>query len=306
MMIFSGNSNQKLAEKIARILNLPLNVPEKFIFPDGEERIRILGKVVGEDVFLVAPLTPPVNEYIIETSFIVDGLKRSGASKVHLISPYLGYQRQDHIFRDGEAVSLEAVIKMLEAVGVDAIMAFDFHSIKIPEMFRIPVTHLSAMPLFAKTIFDLHFSKENTVLVSPDMGGIRRIKQFSKLLRDIPYATILKERDLATGSVFATSLELPNGLKELEGRDVIILDDMISGGGTMVKAVELLKANNAGKAYVFVTHAVFSQNAPVLLQESPIEKVFITDSVLVTKDKQFPKLEVLTISNIIAEEIKAP
>ncbi len=303
MKIYSGSANQKLAELIAKELHVPLYLPEKFIFPDREERIRVLERVVDEEIVLIQPLTPPVNEHIIEASFLVDALKRSGAKTVFLITPYLGYQRQDHIFRDGEAVSLDVVIKILEVVGVDKILMFELHSIKIPELFNIPVVHLSALPIFAKEINRLGFNDGNSVLISPDMGGIRRIKQLSEILNDMPYVSIEKDRDLATGGIEAKEIKGAQNI-QLAGKRGIIVDDMISGGGTMVKASGLLKKNGIGDIYIFATHAIFSQNAPILLQESIAEKVFITDTVFVNKNKHFPKLEVLSVAPLIAEEIK--
>lgn len=302
MKLYSGSSNRKLAEKIGRDVKENVFLPEKFIFPDGEERIRILESVVEEDIVLVQSLIPPVNEMLIETAFIVDALKRSGANRVFLVTPYLGYQRQDHVFRDGEAVSLEVVIKILEGVGVDQVLVFDLHSIKIPELFHIPVVHLSALTLFANKIKSLGFDGENTVLISPDMGGIRRIRILSELLGDMPYASIEKDRDLATGGVEAKEISMSNHL-HLSGKRAIIVDDMISSGGTMIKASDLLMKHGVTEIIIFVTHALFSQNAPVLLQEAPVQWVYVTDTVLIPKDKKFPKLETLSISQMIANEL---
>lgn len=304
MKIFSGTANQKLGEKIARELKLPLSLPEKFVFPDGEERIRILERVVDEEIILVQPLSPPVNENLIELCFIVDALKRSGAKKVFAVISYLGYQRQDRVFRGGEAVSLMVIIKILESVGIDKILTFDLHSIKIPQFFKIPVVHLSALSLFAQKIKEIFETDYDLVLVSPDMGGVRRVKIFSRMLNDLSWAAIEKERDLATGAVKVEKINLGPGLRSLKNKTAVIIDDMVSGGGTGVKAAELLKKEGVEKIFVFVTHPVFSQNAPVLLQAAPIEKIYVTDTILISKDKQFPKLEILSVAEIITKEIK--
>jgi len=138
MKIFSGSSNKPLAEKIVKSLNTLISPLEIDIFPDGEKRVRVVDKVVGEDAVVVQSTSPNPNDCYMELFFIVDALKRSGAKSVTAVVPYLGYQRQDHVFRDGEAVSLEVVIETLQAVGMDRLITFDLHSIKIPELFSLP------------------------------------------------------------------------------------------------------------------------------------------------------------------------
>ncbi len=302
MKIFSGTANPKLAEKLAKELKLPLFLPEKFVFPDGEERIRILERVVDEIIVLVQPLSPPVNENLIELCLIVDALKRSGAKKILAIVPYLGYQRQNRVFRSGEAVSLIVVVKILESVGIDKILTFDLHSIKIPQFFKIPVVHLSALPLFAEKIKTEDLNKVGSFLVSPDMGGVRRVKILSGMLNDLPWVAIEKERDLATGKIQVGKINLGPGLKSLKKKTAIIVDDMISGGGTIVKAVEFLKKEGVAQIFAFVTHPVFSQNAAALLQKTGIERIYVTDTVFVPKEKRFSRLEILSVTKMIADE----
>lgn len=274
-----------------------LSPVEIFIFPDGERRVRILEDVVEEDTVVVQPTSTPVDSNYMELFFLAEGLKRSGARSVTAVIPYFGYQRQDHIFRDGESVSLEVVIKMLEAIGVDRVISCDFHSIKIPELFRIEVTHLSGLKLFAQKIRENKWLHDS-VLVTPDMGGIRRIKQISEMLDNMPYATIQKDRDLETGNVEAVAIE-----GELAKR-AIIVDDMISSGGTMIKAAELLEKKGVTETIICATHAVFSQEAPELLEASVVEKVFVTDSVYVPENKAFSKLHILSISELVAQSLK--
>lgn len=304
MKIFSGTANPKLGKQLARQLKLSLFLPEKFIFPDGEERIRILEKVVDEEVVVVQSLCPPVNENLIELCFIVDALKRSGAKKILAVIPYLGYQRQNRVFRSGEAVSLVVVVKILESVGIDKILTFDLHSIKIPQFFKIPIIHLSALPLFAEKIKAEDLDKVDSFLASPDMGGIRRVQILSRLLNDLPWAAIEKERDLATGSLKVGKINLSSRLKSIKGKKAIIVDDMISGGGTIIKAAQLLKKEGAAQIFAFVTHPVFSQNGSALLQKAGIERIYVADTVFVPKKKQFPHLEILSVANLITEEIR--
>src|SRR3990167_4703863 len=172
MKIFSGSSNKPLAQNLAKALKIRLSKLEIHIFPDGEKRIRVIDKVVDEDCVVVQSASTYADINYMELFFIVDGLKRSGAKSVTAVVPFLGYQRQDHVFREGEAVSLEVIIKTLEAVGMNKLITFDLHSIKIPELFKIPIVHLSALPIFAEKIKELFSDFEGCVLISPDMGGI--------------------------------------------------------------------------------------------------------------------------------------
>ncbi len=299
MKVISGSSNKLLAEKIAKELNTKLTAVEIFVFPDKERRVRVLENVLDKDCVVIQSTNTPADQNYMELFFLVDSLKRSGAKSVTSVITYLGYQRQDHVFREGEAVSLKVVVETLEAVGVDKIITVDLHSIKIPEFFNIPIVHLSALSLFAEKIKELEKDLKKVVLVSPDMGGIRRIKILSKLLNNTSFATIEKDRDLATGIVSSKKME-----GNVNGKTAMIVDDMISTGKTIVQAAKLLREKGAEKIFVFATHPVFSNDAKGNLEESLVEKVFVTDSVYVSKEKMFSKLEVLSIAKIIVENLK--
>ena len=305
MKIFSGSTNLPLSEKNAKHLDLELSPIEQFVFPDGERRIKLNDNVVEEDTVVIQSTATPVDQNYIELFLIIDALKRSGAKSVTAVIPYLGYQRQDHIFRDGESVSLQVMIKLLESMKVDKVVVLDLHSIKIPEFFHVPLVHLSALPLFAEKIKKDSF--ENAVLVSPDMGGLRRIKELSELLDGLPWIATIKDRDLNTGEIDIEQIDYADsGLKDadLKGKKAIIIDDMISSGGTIIKSAELLKEKGVSEVYVFITHAIFSDHATKHLQESVIDKVFVTDTVYIPDSKVFPKLEILSVSKMIAEELK--
>lgn len=298
MKIFSGSSNKPLAGKIAKLLKKELSQLEIHIFPDQEKRVRVLEKVLGEDAVIVQSTSTDADKNYIELFFIADALRRSGVKTVIVVIPYLGYQRQDHLFREGEAVSIDVIVKMLKVVGVDKVITLDLHSTRIPEIFNIRIVHLSALSIFAEKIKEDHLDGDDTVLVSPDRGGIRRIKILSSMLKDMPCAIIEKNRDLARGSISMSKVE---GVIK---RKAIIADDMISTGATIVKAADLLSKKGAKEIFVFATHPVFSGNAPKLLQESRVEKVFVTDTIDVSKNKLFPKLEVLSVAEIIAKSIQ--
>lgn len=300
MKILAGKSNKELAKKIAEKIPADILSVEFHSFSDGEERVRIEKSVLGEDVLVVQSTAGRVNDYYMELFFLVDAAHRSGAKTVTLLIPYLGYQRQDHVFRDGEAVSLDVIARIFESLKVDKIITFDLHSIKIPEEFRIPISHLSALPLFAEKIKKMvngQLSIVNCCLVSPDMGGIRRIKILAELL-NLPYISIEKNRDLKTGEV---KVEKINGNVT---KTAIIVDDMISTGRTIISAANLLLEKGAEEIYVFATHPVFSGGAAKLLEDSKVEKVFVTDTIEVPEEKKFPKLEIISVAEIVAKELK--
>ena len=299
MKIFSGNSNKKLASKIASKLELELSPVEIFVFPDGEKRIRIQEKVLDEDCVVIQSASIPPDENYMELFIMIDALKRSGAKSVKAIIPYLGYQRQDHVFREGEAVSLEVIAEILKAVGMTEAYSFDLHSPKIPDVFSVPLHHLSALPLFAERI-KKDFNLDEIVLVSPDMGGIRRIKQISEMLGNIPFATVTKNRDLASGEINDSDLD-----GDVRDKTAIIVDDMISTGKTMVEAAEMLIENGAVKVFVFATHPVLARDSAKLLQHSRIERIFATDTIDVPSYSLFPKLEIISIADLAAEALKS-
>ncbi|MBI2034819.1 MAG: ribose-phosphate pyrophosphokinase [Candidatus Levybacteria bacterium] len=298
MKIFSGASNKPLAEKVAKLLNMSLSPIEHHTFPDGEQRVRLEEGVVGEDTVVIQPTGIPIDINYIELFFTIDALKRSGAKSVTVVIPYLGYERQDHVFRSGEARSLEVVIRTMENIGVDKFIAFDLHSIKTVEIFKEPITHLSALSLFANIIKDKQLIDAETVLVSPDMGGVRRVRMLSDMLRTVSVASIEKNRDLETGKITASVIH-GNVM-----RRAIIIDDMISSGQTIAQAVTMLRERGTKEVWVFATHAVFSQNASTLLEKVEVEKIYVTDTLIVPENKRFRNLEILSVADMIAEQFK--
>ncbi len=298
MKIFSGNSNLPLAQKIADELRLELSPIEHHTFPDGERRVKLEISVVGEDCVLINPTNPPVDQNLMELCFIADAMKGSGAKSVTAVVPYLGYQRQDHIFRTGEARSLEVVINMIEVSGVTRFIGVDFHSIKIPELFKIDATHLSALPLFAEKIKEITSDFQNSCIVSPDMGGLRR----TGLLKDelgveMEVVAVEKNRDTKSGDISASGIH--GNVKDT----CFIVDDMISSGKTLIQCMQELKEAGGKKFYIFATHGVFSKDAHETLQNSDAEKVFITDSIEIKPEKQFEKLEILSLAPLIANSL---
>lgn len=296
MKLFAGTANKPLASAVAEKLGISSFPIDIFTFPDGERRLRIEEPVAGKEAIVVQPTSPPVDSNYFELYFTIDALKRKGAALITAVVPYLGYQRQDHLFREGEARSLAVVVALLEKAGADRIITCELHSVKIEELFSVPFAHISALSLFAKKIQTL--GTEDATLVSPDMGGIRRIRILSEILDNMPYATIVKNRDLATGHVSSESIE--GSVKST----AYIVDDMIGTGGTIAAAVSLLKRKGAVKIYVFSTHPVFSGEATSILSNKDIERVFVTDTILVPNEKKFATLDILSVADLIAEAIK--
>lgn len=303
MKLFSGSANRPLTEGVAKSLNLPLSLIDVHIFPDGERRIRIHDKVMDKKTVVLQSAATPVDTNYMELFFIVDALKRSHAKEITAVVPYFGYQRQDHVFREGEAVSLEVVINILESVGVDRLVSVDMHSPAIPGLFHIPVAHLSALPIFAHEIKKQKWQSKDTILVSPDSGGVKRVEKLSQLLDNMTYTSVEKNRDRATGAITMENIDEIS----IEGKKrAILVDDMISSANTIIMSATLLQMQGIEEVIVFATHPIFSVDAPSKLQNSFIKKVYVTDSVAVSEDKLFPKLEILSLADMIARELQHP
>lgn len=299
-MVFYGDpDNIGLSENVAKALGVELFYPEIDVFADGEKRVRVAEDVVGENVLILKSLFTPVDDNVIKLAFTVDAAKRSGAEQVVALVPYLGYSRGDHVFRSGEAVSLEVVIRILQVNGVDKIAFVDPHSIKIPEMFSIPATSLSALTLFADRIREIEPDTSTITLVSPDMGGIRRIKILSELLDNANYACINKDRDLKTGTISMSGTE-----GEFQGT-CFVVDDMIATGGTIVQAATYLKKEKGiTDVYLVATHPLMYGKAVSLLKESEVKGVIVMDTVDIPIEKQFSKLEVISCAPLLATYVQ--
>ncbi len=297
MIVCGDILNRGLSEKLAKQTGLELFYPDIKVFADGERRVRFEKEVLDETVLVIKSHGIPTDSNILENLFLLDALKRSGATKLIGVIPYLGYMRADHMFRTGEAVPLEVVIAALQTNHLDEIIIIDPHSIKIPELFKIPVHNLSAIPIFAKKIKELQSNNGEISIVSPDMGGIRRLDLLSEELGGVNKVIINKDRDLESGSI---NVRISEG--EVRGT-CFVVDDMISTGKTIVDSVDVLLESGAEEVYIMATHPVFAPGAADLLKKSKAKKVFVTDSIEVPKEKNFEKLGVLSIADLVAREI---
>src|SRR3989344_3781781 len=327
MIIVGDPQNKSLSESIAQKLKIELIYPEITVFPDSEQRGRIPGDVSGQRVYLLKSIVPPVDSAVMQLTFLVDALNKNGADKVIGIIPYIPYMRADHMFRTGEAVPLEVVISMIQDSKLNEIIMIDPHSIKIPQMFKIPVHDLSALPMFAQKIKEIvgtrgpvaphpHPTSSHSLralvggpplratprhdftIVSPDMGGIRRLKLLDKLLGGVNQVVINKDRNYESGEVRVAEYE-----GAIRGK-CFIVDDIISTGKTVVQAIDTLAQGGASGVYVFATHPVLSENASELLSNSKARKIYVTDSIPIHPEKKFDKLEVLSIADLASDQIK--
>ncbi len=299
MIFFGDDQNKSLSEGIGKNLAVTPIYAEITVFSDGERRVRLAEKVLDQDVVFLktASVTPNIDSQVIETAFLIDALKRSGAKSITGIMPHFPYGRGDHLFGDGESVPLEVVIHTFESAGLTRIVFVDPHTIRMQEMFKIKVVNISALSLLATKIQDLGFDPKDSVLVSPDMGGLRRVKALSEHLNNAPFISLEKERDHVTGKVKMEKLE------EEVASNCYLIDDEIASGGTIITALSELKKQGAKKVFVMATHPVFSGKATEVLQNSFAEKVIVSDSIPVTRGERFKKLEVLTLSDIISKQL---
>ncbi len=296
-MLFVGDLNNRgLSDALGKLLGVDVIYPDRHVFDDGEQRVRFEASVLDADVYVLKSTSDPVDSNSLELLFTLDALKRSGAKKVTAIIPYLGYSRADHVFREGEAVALEVVIKSMEANGLDEVIIIDPHTIRISEMFQIPCNLESALPVFAEKIKELDLDGDKISIVSPDMGGIRRVKQLSGMISGSTYAAINKNRDLGSGKIESTHVS------EGELREIcIITDDIISTGGTIVNAVNLCLSQGGRDVYVFATQPVFSDDAHKKLENCKAKKIYVTDAIAISQEKKFENLEILSLAPHLAK-----
>jgi len=292
--LISGTSNKPLAQKVAKLLKLKLIKTEIQRFPNNELRIRVLEKLKNKNVFILKTLNGNVDDYIIELGLLADASHRLGAKKITAIIPFLGYSPQDKIFREGESLSSQVVIKMLEASDIDEFVVFDIHSELVLKMFTKKVHHLSAMPVFID--YFKNKIKNNSCSVALDKGALDRATEFSKKL-NLPLVKFDKFRDRKTGEVTFKKLS-----GDVEGKEVISFDDFVSTGGTRINGSRILKEQGAKKYYDCVTHLIVPETTKKF-EKSNIDKIFITDSISLEKKYKVKKLNIISIAPIIAKFI---
>lgn len=293
---FSGSSNLPLAKKIAAKLKKPLGKLEITRFADSEVRVRIEEEVNNQICFVIASLSNPVDMHLVEFCLIVDALKQNEAGKIIAVLPYFGYARQDKVHRAGEGISARVMAKLVEAVGVNKLITVDLHSEAVASFFNVPAVHLFGLEVFLEEIKKL--KDKNLVIAAPDAGGAKRAQRFAENL-DAELVLIQKKRDLQK----IHTVKVLGLVGSVKGKTVCLVDDVITGGGTILEAAKILKQNGAKKVICFATHADFIEGAKEKLENSLIDRIYVTDTIFVPEEKLFPKLKIISIDNLLVESI---
>jgi len=295
LKLFSGNANRALAEEIATSLGLALGQAEVARFSDGEVFVQIDENVRGADVFILQPTCPPVNDNLMELLVMLDAFKRASAERITAVLPYYGYGRQDRKVQPRVPISAKLAADLIAVAGAQRLLALDLHAGQIQGFFNIPVDHLFAAPVIIDYVAQRGLN--DLVVVSPDAGGVERARAIAKRLR-AGLAIIDKRREGPNVALFMYLIG------EVKGRDVLIIDDMIDTGGTLVQAADALKREGARRILACGVHPVLSGPAMARLEGSPLEEVVVTNSIPLGKDKQHPKITVLSVAPLLAEAIR--
>lgn len=294
--IFSGNSNIPLAEEIASHLGMTLGQGYATTFSNGETRVNIEETVRGCDVYIVQSLSNPVDHHIMELLIMMDAMKRASAGRITAVIPYFAYARQDRKTRPREPISAKLLANLITVAGANRVITMDLHAGQIQGFFDIPVDPLQASPILAEYIKN-NLNLDNSVVVSPDVGGVARARAFASRLH-LPIAIIDKRRPAPNES------EVMYIVGDVKGKTCIVIDDMIDTGGTLVKGADALLEEGAIEVYACATHPVFSGNAIENIKKSHIKKVIVTNTILLDKEQLCDKIEVLSVAKLFAEAIE--
>ena len=297
MKIVSGNSNLPLAKRISTHLGVPLVDATIKKFPDKEIFVEIKENVRGEDVFVIQSTSFPANDHVMELLITIDALKRGSAKRIAAIVPYYGYARQDRKSGPRTPISAKLLANLISIAGANRALMVDLHAGQIQGFFDIPTDNLFAAPVFISDI-KKKFKSENTIIVSPDVGGVVRARAIAKRV-DCDLAIIDKRRERASVS------EVMNIIGEVEGKNCILIDDICDTAGTLTNAATALKNDKAKSVYAYITHGVLSDPAIERIENSPIDKMIITDSILARDDViKSNKIDILSIAPLIGEAIE--
>ena len=294
MKIVACNSNRPLAEAVAAALNLPLTRASVRRFADMEVFVEIHENIRGEDVFVVQSTSYPANDNLMELLITIDALRRASARRITAVIPYFGYARQDRKSGSRTPISAKLVANLITEAGAQRVLTMDLHAGQIQGFFDIPVDNMQAAPLFSRDIKE-RYAGRNVMIVSPDVGGVVRARAIATRL-GCDLAIIDKRRQSVGVS------EVMHVIGEVEGRDCIIVDDIVDSGGTLVNAAKALLENGAKSASVYVTHGVLSGGAVARIASSPVEMMMMTDSILATEAVRLASnVKQLSIAPLIAD-----
>jgi ribose-phosphate pyrophosphokinase len=299
LKIFSGTANQDLAKEVAAFASIPLSNAEIFKFSNDDTFVKIVDNVRGSDVFIIQPTCYPVNDNMMELLIMIDSLRRASSWRITCIIPYYGYARSDKKDQPRVPITAKLVADIITVAGADRVITVDLHADQIQGFFNIPVDHLYSMPIFARHILSMNIDPRELVVVSPDSGGANRARYFAKRL-DCSLAIGDKRR---VGN--DNNAEVLSVIGDVNGRIAILYDDIIDTGGSIAKIAAKLAEQGAKKIYACCVHGVLSGDAVKNIEASPIDTLFITNSIpLDDKKKQCKKIVQLSIAEMLASAIK--
>lgn len=297
--LFSLNSNPKLAEQIAQRVGIPLSKTSISHFADGEIKITIDESIRGCEVYVIQSVSDPVNTNLMELLIMVDALRRASAAKINVVMPYYGYARQDRKARSREPITAKLIANLLEMDQISRLVTIDLHAPQVQGFFDIPVDHLQATSLFTKYIEEQNLG-DDIVVVAPDHAGVNLARKYAERIK-ASIAIIDNRNDEVRER---TEQEVPEYvIGDVKGKTAIIVDDIVDTGVRMNLSAQALKNFGAAKVYGIATHAVLSADAVNTLQNSPLEKMIVTDTIQLPKEKEFPKLIQLSVDDLLKEAI---
>jgi ribose-phosphate pyrophosphokinase len=294
LLVFSGGANPALGQKVCKFLGLDAGKIEISRFPDGEIDMKILEDVRGADVYVVQSTCPPVNENLMELLIMIDCLRRASAERITAVIPYFGYARQDRKAEGRVPISAKLVANIITAAGATRALAVDLHAAQLQGFFDIPMDHLYAAPVLVEYFRQLNI--KDLTIVSPDVGGIKMARAYAKRL-NADLAIVDKRRS------GPAETEVMHIIGDVEGRNIILVDDMISTATSITEAAKHCKKKGAKDIYICGTHAVLAGKAVEKLQKAPVKEVVVTDTIP-TAGKEFANLKVLSIANLLGEAIR--
>lgn len=295
LKIFSLNSNRELAEEIAKEVGIELGKSSVTHFSDGEIQINIEESIRGCHVYVIQSTSNPVNQNLMELLIMIDALKRASAATINIVMPYYGYARQDRKARSREPITAKLVANLIETAGATRMITLDMHAPQIQGFFDIPIDHLNAVRLLSNYFSERHLG-DDLVVVSPDHGGVTRARKMADRLK-APIAIIDKRRPRPNVA------EVMNIVGNVEGKVCIIIDDIIDTAGTITLAAKALREAGATKVYACCSHPVLSGPAMKRIEESPIEKLVVTNSIALPEEKWIDKMEQLSVAALLGEAI---
>lgn len=300
IVIFSLTSSVELTKEICEYLQIPVSKAIVSHFKDGEIMVEPQELVRGRKVYIIQSTSAPVTERLMEVLVCIDACKRSSAGEINLVIPYFGYARQDRKSKPRQPITAKLVADLLEVAGANRVVTIDLHAPQIQGFFRIPIDDLTAIPALSKYFKSKNFKNEETIVVSPDHGGIIRARNFANKL-DVPLAIIDKRRPKPN------MVEAQNVIGDVEGKVCIIVDDIADTAGSLVAGSKILIEHGAKEVYAAITHGVFSEDAINTIENSPIKELVVTNTIELSAEKKLKttKIKQISIAYMIAKTIEA-